>query len=156
MASRANSGSRPGAASAADAFDDIDAGWEDAPESASVPVRPSVPVTEASGAPVSSLSPVTSVPRPRSSVRALAGPRTALGAVDEPALEINVDDGDDGSAAVAAVNDAAPDGAERFEDVEDGELLDASTRSEESGASGVLAVAQNDVEVPDFRRRQPG
>jgi len=75
MTSRANGELRRETANLASAADDIDTGWEEAPESVIVPQRRTEPVS----APLSSLPPVTSVPRPRSSTRELA---------DGPTLEI--------------------------------------------------------------------
>jgi hypothetical protein len=96
MPSGAESGLEHGPANLAG--DEVDAGWEDMPESASVPVRRSAlasappkpttlrplanasqsPPTSAGPPPALSLPPVLSAPRPRSSIRELASRRPTL------------------------------------------------------------------------------
>jgi hypothetical protein len=123
MASGANSASRSRSGNTTGALDDIDAGWEDTPESAIVTVRPSAP---------SSLAPVVAAPRPRSSIRELASVIEIA-----PCESTRADD-------------------ERAEEVRDDELMDASAGGEDTSVSIAPVPSASELDIPDFRRRQPG
>jgi hypothetical protein len=80
----------------------------------------------------SSLAPVVAAPRPRSSIRQLAS-------VDEitPSEPTRAED-------------------ERVEEVRDDELMDASAGAEDTSVSVGPVPSATELDVPDFRRRQPG
>lgn len=69
MAGRANGGSRNGAGAWATVSDDLDAGWDDMPESTTVPAR----------------HPVSAIVLPKSLLLSASG---VVGDIDEPTLEI--------------------------------------------------------------------
>ena len=76
MAGRANGGSRNGAITAANVFDDLDAGWDEVPESTAVPIR----------------HPASAIVLPKS---VLLSGSSVVGDVDEPTLEIGETFADD-------------------------------------------------------------
>jgi hypothetical protein len=173
MASGANGGSRHPAKIAENACDDIDAGWEEMPASVGVPVRPparasaaptrvtSRPSTPAMPSPVggvarsaaSSFPPVVSVPRPRSSSRALAPERPSDAAtLTASATDVVIEVSEDASRGPEAAS--AED--ERVADVRDEELIEAGINAESSGVRIGLTPRPTEIDVPDFRRRQPG
>ncbi|HEX6272828.1 MAG TPA: hypothetical protein VFZ53_07310 [Polyangiaceae bacterium] len=168
------------------AADDLDSGWDDVPESASVPPLPTqAPVSAvvnklAAPPPVPSLPPVTIAPRPRPSRRVSAVAALRWGSLapsvappdeaavrapsvsDEPTLEIGATeeywepDGDAGPSAEPPT-EASRDAA--TEDVRDDELFVEGQSFEEESAQDVNVrdvSSEAETGFPDFRARRLG
>jgi hypothetical protein len=78
---------------------------------------------------------------------------TAEGKHSASANDVVIEVSEDASVEPSAV---APAEDERVEDVRDEELIDAGTNAESSGVRIGLAPSPPEIDVPDFRRRQPG